>query len=214
MCLEGPSTKGLGFGRLQKKAPKALNSLDAKLKSAPALPHSNARAITLLGPFRRHGPDSPGTLTQPDIDPPVAGFFRRGLPNRRGARKFSCLQSLENSRNVEIVALAPSLEAPRFPSVDQEPARPRPRLQQRPRQSFVASAIAAARVSIRALISSSARAAASASLRAASSAASAASARRVCSLAVFCASFNSSAIVSAAITTRRWSPISPNEARM
>jgi hypothetical protein len=36
--------KDPGFGKLQKKAPNALKSLDAKLKSAPAFQHPDATA--------------------------------------------------------------------------------------------------------------------------------------------------------------------------
>ena len=109
MFLRKSSTKGLGFGWLQKKAPKALNSLDAKLKSAPAFPHPNARAVT--SDWGVPSGRSPRSFGDAGASIRLMPAFLAENPQTDGARKFSCLQGFENSRNVEIVALAPLLEA-------------------------------------------------------------------------------------------------------
>jgi hypothetical protein len=96
--------------KLQKKAPSDLKSLDAELKSAPRFPNQTPGRSHRLSRLRRVGESVKDSWTGITALPPVSGrrHFAPRTRNPTRGRKFSCLQSLENSRNGKILARAPT----------------------------------------------------------------------------------------------------------
>src|ERR1700685_4004537 len=82
--------------KLQKRAPKALKSLDAGLKSAP-VPAGKRGASSLRGA---------STANSRPADPRRRlSHTRKSERNARRGGKFSCLQGLEKSRDCKRISL-------------------------------------------------------------------------------------------------------------